>query len=328
MTSSPRKLLPILFAASLPLFVACGGGEETPGGTAGGGAGASGGGAGIGGAGGSVSGTGGAGGSAGAATGGGGGSAGTSTGGAAGTGTGGTAGATTGGAAGSSGAAGASSGGSAGAGAGGSAGSAGSAGTSSGGAGAGGSSGSSGSSGAGGGGGSGGGGAFTLSSPAFDAMAGCGPGAMATMCDTFPPENTARQGEDNVSPALSWTGAPANTMSFAVLLQDLSNMNAHWVIWNIPAATTMLPANVEKTPMPAIPMGAAQTSRNGNPGYAGPGSTCNVYEFIVYALSVPTFSPNQAADPTQVRMQLQALGASILGTASIRARQNVDEQCN
>jgi Raf kinase inhibitor-like YbhB/YbcL family protein len=209
-----------------------------------------------------------------------------------------------------------------------SAGGGGTAGSSGGGNGGAGASGTSGGAGKGGTAGTGGGGAFTLSSPAFDNVAGCGPGDMADVCDTFPPENTARQGEDNVSPALGWTNPPAGAMSFAVLLQDLSNMNAHWVIWNIPAATTMLPANVEKMTMPAVPAGSQQTSRNGNVGYAGPGSTCNTYEFMVYALSVPTFSPNQAADPAQVRTQLQALGAQILGTASLRARQNVDNQCN
>jgi hypothetical protein len=44
-----------------------------------------------------------------------------------------------------------------------------------------------------------------------------------------------------------------------------------------------------------------------------------VYEFVVYALSVPTFSPNQNTNETMVRAQLRAL-TSIVGTASLRAR--------
>jgi Raf kinase inhibitor-like YbhB/YbcL family protein len=321
MKPSAYRLLPIVALGSLSLALACSSGEETPGGGAGAGGatGGSGGAGGSGGTGGSVAGSGGSGGTAGTGTAGTGGGAGTVS-------SGGSAGAATGGSAGSGGTSGASTGGVAGTGVGGeSAGGGGTAGSSSG---AGGTSGSAGKGGSSGSGGSGGGGAFTLRSPAFDYMEGCGPGAMAAVCDTFPPENTARSGEDNVSPALTWMNAPSGAMSFAVLLQDLSNMNAHWVIWNIPASTMMLPANVEKTPMPSIPQGASQTSRNGNPGYAGPGSSCNSYEFLVYALSIPTFSPTQSADPTQVRTQLQALGAEILGTASLRARINVDNMCN
>jgi Raf kinase inhibitor-like YbhB/YbcL family protein len=160
-----------------------------------------------------------------------------------------------------------------------------------------------------------------VSTPAFENNAGCGPGAAASMCDTFPRANT--NFGTNTSPAMSWTGAPASTRSYAVVLQDLSNGFAHWVLWNIPASVTSLPAGLDRTTaMPASVPGAQQASFGRNAvehGYFGPGACGNVYEFVVYALSVPTFSPTQNTSETMVRAQLRAL-SSIVGTASMRAR--------
>jgi Raf kinase inhibitor-like YbhB/YbcL family protein len=154
-------------------------------------------------------------------------------------------------------------------------------------------------------------------------MAGCGPDAMAASCATIPVDHTSF-GED-VSPAMSWTGVPAGTQSFAIVLQDLSNGFAHWVIWNIPATVTTVAENIPKMAMPGTPAGAQQASFGTGEGYAGPGACGNVYEFVIYALSVQTFSPTQATNQTMVRTQLQALDTQILGTASMRARSMMPE---
>jgi Raf kinase inhibitor-like YbhB/YbcL family protein len=155
-------------------------------------------------------------------------------------------------------------------------------------------------------------------------MAGCGPRTMASSCATIPVDHTSFG--DNVSPAMSWTGAPAGTMSFAIVFQDLSNGFAHWVIWNIPSSVTSLAENIPKMAMPGTPAGAQQASYdNATEGYAGPGACGNVYEFVIYALSVPTFSPTMATNQTEVRTQLQGLGAQILGQASMRARSMMPE---
>jgi hypothetical protein len=77
---------------------------------------------------------------------------------------------------------------------------------------------------------------------------------------------------------------------------------------------------------PATPAGSQQCGKGADgatsDGYYGPGAPCNVYKFLVYALGVANFSPSNATDQESVRTQLQALGASILGTASLRGRTN------
>jgi Raf kinase inhibitor-like YbhB/YbcL family protein len=176
-----------------------------------------------------------------------------------------------------------------------------------------------------GGGGTGGSsGVFTVTNPDFMNVAGCSE-TMQSVCDTFPPELASYMSGPNVSPELDWTGVPAGTQSFAVLLQDLVNGQAHWAIWNIPGSATMLAADVPKTSnMPATPAGSQQTSASfaSGDGYFGPGSACNVYEYKVYALATATFTPTSTTDANAVRTALNALDATkLLGTASIRGRQ-------
>ena len=86
----------------------------------------------------------------------------------------------------------------------------------------------------------------------------------------FPKRNSC-QGED-LSPQLAWSGAPATTQSFALILDDPdapSGTFTHWLVWNLPAATTELAENVPKTPQ--VPGGGAQGRNDfGKIGYGGP----------------------------------------------------------
>jgi len=57
-----------------------------------------------------------------------------------------------------------------------------------------------------------------------------------------------------VSPALTWTGAPAGTQAFAIIMHDLDTMprnggpdNLHWLAFNIPATATALSEGVPFT---------------------------------------------------------------------------------
>jgi phosphatidylethanolamine-binding protein (PEBP) family uncharacterized protein len=101
----------------------------------------------------------------------------------------------------------------------------------------------------------------------------------------FPAANSAPM---NQSPAIAWTGAPAGTMSFAWTIKDLNSMGVHFVLYDISPATTMLPANLPRGAMPAMPAGAIWKSAfGGTPGYEGPGGggIAN-YELQLWALKV------------------------------------------
>jgi Raf kinase inhibitor-like YbhB/YbcL family protein len=137
--------------------------------------------------------------------------------------------------------------------------------------------------------------ALTVTSPAFNSG------------DQLPKDYSA-DGK-NVSPPLAWTGAPAATKEFALILDDPDANFAgrgpfvHWVLYKIPATAKGLPE--------AIPMGANITATgltgaiNGlsgfnafqrpgqpplEPGYRGPAPPAGAphhYRFTVYALNAP-----------------------------------------
>jgi Raf kinase inhibitor-like YbhB/YbcL family protein len=94
----------------------------------------------------------------------------------------------------------------------------------------------------------------------------------------------------NTSPALSWSGAPVGTQSFALIMHDPDAPRAggftHWVMFNIPPSSTGLSADVPK--QAALSDGTVQGNNGaGNPGYAGPcppAGPAHHYEFTLYAL--------------------------------------------
>jgi Raf kinase inhibitor-like YbhB/YbcL family protein len=97
----------------------------------------------------------------------------------------------------------------------------------------------------------------------------------------------------NVSPALSWSGAPAGTKSFVVTTYDPDAPTGsgfwHWVVYNIPASTTSLPQGAGDPKGGALPAGATQGNTDlAAPGYLGPcppaGDKPHRYIFTVYAL--------------------------------------------
>jgi len=151
-------------------------------------------------------------------------------------------------------------------------------------------------------------------------MSGCSPDNR-TACPVFPKENIGTNlGGSNKSPELDWTAGPSGTQGYAIVMQDLTNISqgkplVHWVMWNIPGATRMLPAGLETTAMPSVPAGSSQRSFNGN-GYQGSGKCGNLYEFTLYALPTATFAPS-AATTTAVRDDLAATNAP---SATLRAK--------
>lgn len=128
--------------------------------------------------------------------------------------------------------------------------------------------------------------AFTLTSADFKNNAAI---ADKSAADTF-----GCTGQ-NVSPALEWKNAPAETKSFALLVHDPDAPTGgsgfwHWLVYDIPATTTSLPAGAGSKGG-AMPAGAVQArSDYGVAGYGGPcpppGSGKHHYNFTLYALKV------------------------------------------
>jgi len=108
--------------------------------------------------------------------------------------------------------------------------------------------------------------------------------------DAWQPIPTRYSGEADkeLSPALSWSGAPEGTKAFAVfchdpdapLVQNGSYGFVHWVLYNLSASTTALEEGTQK--------GTAGANNFGNTGYGGPmppeGHGVHQYYFWVLAL--------------------------------------------
>ena len=109
----------------------------------------------------------------------------------------------------------------------------------------------------------------------------------------------------NTSPSLSWSEPPANTKSFALILDDPDAPGGtfvHWVIFNLPLSTRTLPAAVPK--QSELPGGARQGRNDfGEVGYGGPcppGHAPHHYRFVLYAVDTPLNLP-----PGATRQQVE-----------------------
>ena len=102
------------------------------------------------------------------------------------------------------------------------------------------------------------------------------------------PKRHACDGED-VSPPLEWTGAPAGTKSFALIVDDPDaplTTWVHWVLYNLPAATTALPEDLTAGKLP--PGTGAGLNDWKQPGWRGPCPPFGRHRYFhkLYALDV------------------------------------------
>lgn len=124
----------------------------------------------------------------------------------------------------------------------------------------------------------------------------------------------------NLSPPLSWSGAPAGAKSFAVTLYDPDAPTGsgwwHWVVFDIPRGVTSL-AEGAQPPAPAI------EGRNdfGAAGYGGacppPGGPAHRYVFTVYALDTERLGVAADASPAMIGFNIHAHS---LGEAKLTVR--------
>ena len=97
--------------------------------------------------------------------------------------------------------------------------------------------------------------------------------------------------ERNMSPELSWSGAPPETKSFALVMHDpdapVAGGYTHWLVYNMPASSDHIP---ERAPnQDHLPGGGMQGKNDsGTYGYTGPcpPSGTHRYVFRLYALDI------------------------------------------
>lgn len=126
----------------------------------------------------------------------------------------------------------------------------------------------------------------------------------------------------DVSPSLSWEGAPTDTKSFTLIMDDpdapVGTFN-HWVLYDLPAETKALSESMAKDP--ALPTGAKQgvTSfrRTGYGGPCPPKGPAHRYFFTLYALDIPTLGLRPKASKEEVEGKMKG---HILGKAVIMGR--------
>ena len=127
----------------------------------------------------------------------------------------------------------------------------------------------------------------------------------------FPAANTCA-GTD-MSPTLTWTAGPAGTMSYAIVLTDLTIDAVHWVIWDIPADTTSLAADLPGDSMLTTPAGAKQVHKleffGAGGSYKGPcpSGKEHVYQFEVDAIGTATLaSVTTSSSTADIKAAVQA----------------------
>ena len=113
-----------------------------------------------------------------------------------------------------------------------------------------------------------------------------------------PPKYAGRGG--NVQPGFKFSGAPAGTVSYAIIFHDLdvaiggnTGDVLHWMVWNIPASANGIPEG-------SLPPGSVQGANiTGQNAYFGPGAPAGPryhhYVFELYALNANLELPATAS---------------------------------
>ncbi|MES2218749.1 MAG: YbhB/YbcL family Raf kinase inhibitor-like protein [Pseudomonadota bacterium] len=116
----------------------------------------------------------------------------------------------------------------------------------------------------------------------------------------------------NGSPPLAWTGVPANTQAFALIVSDpdaTSGTFYHWVWFNIPNTTSQLPS-AALPPVGTI-VGNNSSNQLGYYGPCPPPGHLHHYIFTLYALNAPV-ALSSGSDAGTV---LGAIQPHVIGTA-------------
>lgn len=126
-------------------------------------------------------------------------------------------------------------------------------------------------------------------------------------------------GGADVSPQLSWSGAPEDTVSYAVTCYDPDAPTAagfwHWAVFNIPASVTSLDAGIGDAELAGLPEGAvALRGDSGSRGFYGAeppaGHGPHRYIFAVHAIPEMLDDVSDRSTPTILGFNLNFRASS------------------
>ena len=163
--------------------------------------------------------------------------------------------------------------------------------------------------------------------PATQGRGAAGPGLALTSADfedggVIP--NQFTQVEQNYrSPALSWTNVPANTQSFALIVQDVdvapmrnSDAFVHWIVFNIPGNARGMAQGIVAGAAGDIVQGR---NGRGTSSWLGPGAPAGPYHhyvFELFALDTRLTLANTATRPEV----MAAMNGHVIGKAALTGR--------
>lgn len=118
---------------------------------------------------------------------------------------------------------------------------------------------------------------------------------------------------DGISPPLAWTGAPAGTKGYALIMDHVTpdgDRKWYWTLYDIPGSASSLPKNVTD-------IGKLGTGFKGDIGYEPPmskGPGAKTYVITLYALSEPL---KLAGKPGREEL-LAAMNGKVMASSSLR----------
>lgn len=153
------------------------------------------------------------------------------------------------------------------------------------------------------------------------AQTSTGGDAMLTLTSVFQegqsiPKQFSCQGQ-NISPSLSWQGAPPETRSFVLIMDDPDAPNGtwtHWVLFNIPAGVSSLSENIQN-----LPAGTLQGLNSwGKTGYGGPCPPRGQHRYIFKLFALDTVLNLQSgADQNSIET---AMKNHVIGQATLMGK--------
>lgn len=126
------------------------------------------------------------------------------------------------------------------------------------------------------------------------------------------------QGQD-VSPPLTWSGAPAGTKSFALVVDDPDAPDpaapktvwVHWVLYNLPSDATGLPEGVK-----SLPDGTREGKNDWKgTGYRGPCPPIGRHRYFYKLYALDAVLP-ELGDPTKAELE-KAMQGHVLARAEL-----------